>query len=202
MATDPRLRRLRDLLQERPHLRAPRTPLIKEAAVALVLREAPAPELLLIHRAEKPGDPWSGHMALPGGRREAEDPDLLGTALRETEEETGIPLARIGRVWGPLDEVSPGTRRLPPIVIAPFVVLVPAETHAVPNPDEVQSAWWVPLEALQDADAVGEILIELEGGERAFPTIRWREQDIWGLTLRILTSFLELAEQVGLGGAD
>lgn len=175
---------------------------MKESAVALILREAPHPELLLIHRAEKPGDPWSGHMALPGGRREPGDAALVETALRETEEETGIPAARVGRVWGPLDEVSPGTRRLPPIVIAPFVVLVPEGTRAVPNPDEVQSAWWVPLEALQDADAVGEILIELEGHHRAFPTIRWRERDIWGLTLRILMGFLELAEEVGLGRGD
>lgn len=200
MPSDPRLARLRDLLQARSHTRAPRTPFVEEAAVALILREAPVPELLLIHRAEKKGDPWSGHMALPGGRRDPEDSDLLATALRETEEEIGIEVSRIGRIWGPLDEVTPGSRRLPPIVIAPFVVLVPGDTRAVPNPDEVQSAWWVPLAALQDADAVGEILIELEGGPRAFPTIRWRDRDIWGLTLRILTDFLQIAEEVGLGG--
>lgn len=195
---DPRLEALRRILAARRHTRVRRRPGAWEAAVTLLLREGPRPELLLIHRADLPGDPWSGHMALPGGRRAPGDPDLLGTALRETEEETGIPVGRVGSPWGALDEVEPGTRRLPPLIIAPFVVHVPPDTPVRPDPREVQDAWWVPLAALTDADAVGEILIELEGGPQAFPSIRWRERDIWGLTLRILRHFLELAEEAGL----
>ncbi|MGH7524260.1 MAG: NUDIX domain-containing protein, partial [Gemmatimonadales bacterium] len=61
------------------------------AAVALVLAEEPD-RLLLIRRAEREGDPWSGHLALPGGRRQESDSDLLATATRETREETGIHL--------------------------------------------------------------------------------------------------------------
>ena len=199
MRHDPALRRLRELLAGRPAKRAVRSPLTREAAVALVLRRSAELELLLIHRAEKAGDPWSGHMALPGGRREADDASLVDTAARETEEETGIPLARVGEVLGALDEVAPGTRHLPPIIIAPYVALVPADTVARPSPAEVQEAWWVPLTALSSPEAVGEILIELEGGPRAFPSIRWEERDIWGLTLRILEDFLERAEEAGLG---
>ena len=65
----------------------------RHAAVALMLRERSGRlELLVIQRAEKAGDPWSGHMALPGGRREPGDRDAYDTARRETLEEVGIDL--------------------------------------------------------------------------------------------------------------
>ena len=85
-----RLDRLRRRLAEhRP--RVEDDPELLWAAVAIVL--APDPDaVLLIRRAERAGDPWSGHMALPGGRYEPKDPDLLGTALRETVEEVGVAL--------------------------------------------------------------------------------------------------------------
>ena len=62
-----------------------------EAAVSLLLRPSgDGLKFLAIKRAESEGDPWSGHMALPGGRRDAEDEDLWVTAVRETWEETGL----------------------------------------------------------------------------------------------------------------
>src|SRR5450631_3467354 len=63
-----------------------------QAAVALLLVSRPD-RLLLIRRAEREGDPWSGHLAFPGGKREAEDASLLVTAIRETAEEVGLRLA-------------------------------------------------------------------------------------------------------------
>src|SRR4051812_3842337 len=60
-------------------------PAIRRAAVAAILRDAAeGPEILFIRRAEHPQDPWSGHMAFPGGREEPGDADLLETAIRET----------------------------------------------------------------------------------------------------------------------
>jgi 8-oxo-dGTP pyrophosphatase MutT (NUDIX family) len=61
------------------------------AAVALVL--VPHPDsLLLIRRAERSGDPWSGQVGLPGGRRDPDDATLLSTAVREAVEEVGVHL--------------------------------------------------------------------------------------------------------------
>src|SRR5690606_36119637 len=146
-------------------------------------------------------DPWSGHIALPGGRRHPEDEDLLATAMRETAEETAVPLARIGRLLGALDEVEPTNPRLPPIIIAPFVLGVAPDTTAVPDPREVEAALWVPLDALRDPGAVSETLIELESGQRrAFPSLRYGEHVIWGLTPRILPHFMRIAEERGLRG--
>ena len=165
----------------------------KEAAVALLLRPCDEIELLLIKRAVHEKDPWSGHVALPGGRRDASDPDLVHTALRETLEEVGIAVDRHTAFIGALDEVAPRTPRLPPLIIAPFVFAVPRETEAKPSAQEVDAAIWVPLSALRDEGAASEILIELEGGSRSFPSLKYGEYVIWGLTHRILLQFLELA---------
>ncbi|HEX7051866.1 MAG TPA: CoA pyrophosphatase [Longimicrobiales bacterium] len=202
MVLDARLIRLRRGFEGRPARRLPRSRAGAEAAVALVLRARSELELLLIKRAEHEADPWSGHMALPGGRRDPGDADLIATAFRETAEETGIPLARIGQPLGALDEVRPGNPRLPPITIAPFVIGVPPDTTATPDPREVDAALWVPLPALRDPAAVSEILVDLEEGSRAYPSLRFGEYVIWGLTHRILVQFLELADACGVIGGE
>ena len=106
---DARLQRLMDLLSSDGGAASDPQPLEghAQAAVSLVLRTAAELEVLLIKRAESERDPWSGHMALPGGRREPGDPDLAGTAIRETAEETGVELEARGWRLGRLAEVSP-----------------------------------------------------------------------------------------------
>ena len=77
------------------------------AAVAFLLREArDGIEVLFIHRAEHPQDPWSGQMGLPGGRSEEGDADLLATAIRETREEIGVDLSLDSQTLGRLDEIQ------------------------------------------------------------------------------------------------
>lgn len=180
----------------RPPRLCPRDDTLREAAVALLVRPREQLELLLIKRAVHERDPWSGHMALPGGRRDASDEDLLHTAVRETEEEVGISVLRDADYIGALDELAPRNKRLPPIVIAPFVFAVPTTTIATAKADEVEVAIWVPLSALRDEEAASEILIELEGGSLAFPSLKFGDYVIWGLTHRILVQFLDLT--VGL----
>lgn len=162
-----------------------------------MVRPADVVELLLIERAEKEGDPWSGHMALPGGRREPGDHDLLATALRETREEVGVVVPR-ATVLGGLDELRPSARRRFSITIAPFVAVVPVETRPVPAPAEVETAIWVPLPHLASDQAVDEVLIELEEESLSLPALTYQEYVIWGLTHRILTGFMDIARAAGL----
>lgn len=194
---DPRLTTLRRALEGRPVTRLPRDPSLSEAAVLLALRPTEPLELLLIKRAEKEGDPWSGHMALPGGRRQREDADLLETALRETREETGLVVDRAA-VLGELKEVRPGSRRRFSLMVSPWVAVVDPRAEVIPAPAEVDTALWVPLPHLASEDAVDELLIELEGESRSFPALSYQEYVIWGLTHRILEDFLGLARTAGL----
>ena len=107
----------------------------RRAAVALILqvREAAAVELLMIKRATYEGDPWSGHVALPGGRQEPGDSSLEETAVRETREETAVDLARAGRILGRLDDLQPLTRVTPRFVITPVVAVLGADVPIAPS---------------------------------------------------------------------
>lgn len=189
---DIRLVDLRRVIHAHPARSAMRDDETREAAVALIVRPRAELELLLIKRATHERDPWSGHMALPGGRREQADPDLIATAIRETREEVGITLQREMDFVGALDELYPKNKRLPPLLIAPFVFEVAPDTQTTANSAEVEAAIWVPVSALRDEQAASEILIELESGATSYPSLKYGEYVIWGLTHRILVQFLEL----------
>ena len=158
-----------------------------QAAVALLL--APDPDrLLLIRRAERHGDPWSGHLALPGGRRQAADPDLLATAIRETEEETGI---RLQRGWrrAQLDDLVPRTPTLPPILVRPFVFLL-ADAVAPGVSSEVVHATWLPLAHLVAEGVYGTRRVDVRGEARLVDGYQLSEGFLWGMTERILSPIL------------
>jgi 8-oxo-dGTP pyrophosphatase MutT (NUDIX family) len=164
------------------------------AAIALVLRPSDVgePELLMIKRAEIERDPWSGHIACPGGRMDPGDRDLEHTATRETWEETGIDLTADGRVLGTLDDISPRTPTLPPIVIRPFVAVVKPEVTIVDSP-EVAEAFWVPMSAIRETTSWGKGFVPIRGvGEREVDVFRHGQYTVWGLTHRALTQFVEL----------
>ena len=167
------------------------------AAIALVLRPSDVgePELLMIKRAEIEGDPWSGHIACPGGRMDPGDRDLEHTAIRETWEETGVDLARDGRILGTLDDISPRTPTLPQIIIRPFVAAVKPEITIVESP-EVAEVFWVPLSAIRETAAWGTGLVHVRGaGERHVDVFRHGDYTVWGLTHRALTQFLSLVSE-------
>jgi len=162
-----------------------------EAAVSLIIRACEPLDFLLIKRAEHDNDPWSGHMALPGGRWEPRDSGLLGTAIRETREETGVDLAAYGMPLARLDDVSPGSPTLPPMRIAPFVFAVPGWTEASVTSHELERVHWVPLTLLHAPETSSSVRIRLSGISKSFPSYNVVDEHVWGLTHRILSGFLE-----------
>jgi 8-oxo-dGTP pyrophosphatase MutT (NUDIX family) len=173
--------------------REERAPEAQPAAVALVLSEMPnGLAALFIERATRADDPWSGQIALPGGRRDPQDADLLATAMRETLEETGVDLGVAERL-GTLDDLYPRTPHLPPVVVRPFVFSVAYAPALVPS-HEVTSAFWVPLSVLRSSQARKKVTLLLRGERRSFPAYALGEHVIWGMTERIITPFLDLVD--------
>ncbi len=166
------------------------------AAVSVILREpsergaSSLPDLLLIRRAPHDRDPWSGHMALPGGRRDPADPSLLVTAHRETLEEVDIALAEEGRVLGRLPAVVPRNAHIPPLTILPLVFAVPAGVEArIAAPHEVAELHWVSLEHLR-SPAARTSFRYAPAGDMTFPAFDVAGRSVWGLTHRVLTDLL------------
>lgn len=161
-----------------------------EAAVSLIVRATAPLELLIIKRATYEGDPWSGHMALPGGRWEPGDSGLLHTARRETWEETGIQLAEVGAPLGRLTDVTPASPRLPAMRIAPFVFGVPEDVTPSRLNYEVERVHWVAIDHLRDPRTSADVRIHFSGYSKTFPSYSVGDDHVWGLTHRILTGFL------------
>lgn len=164
-----------------------------ETSVAVLL--APGPrglDALFIRRAERAGDPWSGHIGLPGGRRDAGDADLLDTALRETREEVGVELPRAA-LLGALDDLEPSLASNPPLLIRPFVFGVESRP-VVGTSAEVTDSFWIPLDSLHAARGTATVAIR----DKALPVPCFRVANlpeglvIWGLTYRIIGGLLPL----------
>lgn len=155
-----------------------------ETSVALILSPGRSgPDILLIRRAEREGDPWSGHIGLPGGRRDPGDADRLAVALRETREEVDVSLGP-EHLLGELDDLHPRTPTLPPVCIRPFVFGLQERPAARPS-EEVAACYWLPLEDLLSRAATSEVRI----GAELVPVPCFRPAEdivIWGLTYRIL----------------
>ena len=162
------------------------------AAVAIVLhedRDAGGLAALFIHRAELAGDTWSGHIAFPGGRREARDADLVDTAIRETLEETGVDLTG-AELLAVLDDLYPRSPVLPPVVVRPFVFALEQRPPFVLS-DEVQDAFWIPLADFLKPGVLGELRVDHPGiPPRILPAYRFGKRTIWGMSERILTPLI------------
>jgi 8-oxo-dGTP pyrophosphatase MutT (NUDIX family) len=164
------------------------------AAVAIVVREgADGPQVLLIRRADHPGDAWSGHMAFPGGREDHQDEDLLATAIRETLEEVGLDLAQAGRLLGQLAPLPAIARGRPVgMTIVPFVFELVADAELLYS-EEVVEAVWVPIDPLLQGQLRTTFTVDRDGGERVdLPAHDVGGRVVWGLTYRMLDSLFEL----------
>ena len=166
----------------------------KWAAVAMLLRDGTAgPEVFFIRRAEHPSDPWSGHMAFPGGRRQADDDSLLDTAVRETHEEVGLDLLAEADQIGQLDDLQAIARGKPQeTVIRPFVFEVHRESPIRPDEKEVAEALWTPLLPLYRGEADTVRPYQWHGTQIDFPAYDVDGRVVWGLTYQMLRSFFRI----------
>lgn len=165
-----------------------------QAVIAAILRPgARGAELLLIRRAENPRDPWSGHMALPGGRRDHGDADLVDTAIREVREEVRLDLRRDAQLLGRLPPARALARgRDIDLEIFPIVYALERDISPVANPGEVQSIVWAPLHHLLSAAAQSFFEYSVPGQRLRFPAYDVDGHRIWGLTYRVLTDLLDV----------
>jgi len=166
----------------------------KWAAVAMLLRDGSAgPEVLLIRRAEHPSDPWSGHMAFPGGRQAAQDPTLLHTAMRETREEVGLDLSSQAERIGQLDDLQAIARGKPQeTVIRPFVFEVHRQSPIQVDEKEVAEALWTPLLPLYRGEVDTVRPYQWQGTQIDFPAYDVGGRVVWGLTYQMLRSFFRI----------
>ena len=163
------------------------------AAVAAVLRPGEdGAELLFIHRAEDPRDPWSGHMAFPGGRVDPGDADPFAAALRETHEEVGLDLHSVAEQIGRLSDVAAiGRGRPMNMVINPYVFAASSPAPLIPN-HEVAAVVWVPASYLADHRNRESMEYQRGGLSLELPCYRYQDRLIWGLTLGMVDELLSL----------
>ena len=168
-------------------------PAADQAAVALVFAGGDGDlRLCFIRRASHPRDPWSGQMALPGGRAAAADASLRAAAVRETREEVGLTLAG-ARYLGALPPI-PMVRAGRPLggSVAPFAFSLDGAPPALTaDPAEVAAAYWIAVRHLRDPGQRTELKLTRSGVTRRLPAVRFGRHLIWGMTYRIVTSLLD-----------
>lgn len=169
---------------------------LRQAAVACIFHAADDLRVLLMRRAAREGDRWSGQVSFPGGHAEERDADLGDTAMRETREEVGVRLDRT-RLLGRLPTRRAKARGRPVrTAITPFVFRLEAPPPLVLGP-EAAHAFWFPLERAANGDLDDELLLPAGGGQVRLPAWRFESDLVWGLTYEMLR---ELADAAARGG--
>lgn len=168
----------------------------RQAAVAAVLRENQGhTEALFILRGTSEGDPWSGHMAFPGGHLDPEDDTLRDAAERETLEEVGLDLKKFARLLGPIDQVraNPRGRNLD-MIVTPFVYALEREPGELTPNYEVADILWGSLNDMYTGDSLTTDVFNVHGEQHRFPGYGVGGHLVWGLTYRMLDQFFGMMD--------
>jgi 8-oxo-dGTP pyrophosphatase MutT (NUDIX family) len=156
------------------------------AAVAILLREdGDDYETLLVKRAIVRGDPWSGDMAFPGGKKTSQDKTLRDTVVREVSEETGLDLDSlifIGAMPVIFSSIKPDRD------VLPIVYLYKGRPDIKLNL-ELTTYRWVHLKELRASRTFAKIK-EWEG-----EVFKLGDDIVWGLTYRMLDKLLSLIDE-------
>lgn len=166
---------------------------LSHSAVAMILRQGESgADVLMIERAAREGDPWSGQMGFPGGRAEPGDSDSLHTARRETWEEIGLDTRQFTRHIGRLSDLRSHMRiGRKPLMISPHIFVIDEVPPLQPN-YEVADIVWVPLRHLAD-DANRQQLSWKRGPvSYQLPCYQYADRTIWGLSLAMLDELIPI----------
>lgn len=174
------------------------------ASVAMILRMDcdKGLEVLMIERSHIPGDPWSGHMAFPGGKKEKHDHDSSDTAIREVFEEIGLhlrPQQQLGRLS---DIITRHHDNRSLMKITPWIYyLENHHTYRFRLNHEAQSILWLPLRHLNESNrqTMQWPLIKRWGMKLSvlLPYFQFEHRKIWGLSLMMLDELSHLLEHQG-----
>jgi 8-oxo-dGTP pyrophosphatase MutT (NUDIX family) len=161
------------------------------AAVAMILRELPGDlEILFIERASNEHDPWSGHLAFPGGKVEPGE-QARQAAERETQEEIGLDLGA-ERYLGRMSDIVGANL---PVRVSCFAYgVVTASVQPVVSP-EVHDVFWVRLSDILRPEQHLMAMVGFSGVSLKVPAIVMPHADkpvLWGLTYRLVMQFLEI----------
>ena len=173
---------------------APLEPLpSKRAAVAISVRSGVSgPEILMIQRAVRQGEPWSGHMGFPGGRKDESDASDMACAKRETREEIGFDLDIYGELVCQLSDVNTGWRAdRPEMLVAPFVFKV-GSTPVFELNHEVDDTLWVPLSFLLNDANRSRHQWDWRGEVLESDAFTFDDRLIWGLSLMMIDELLQI----------
>ncbi len=191
---DARYHRIAEAVSKHPPRVLPRLSGGRAAAVAAIVRDiGDDTEVLFIRRADNPRDPWSGHMAFPGGRHEPSDEDLLATALRETREEIGVDLREVASVVGQLDDIEAIARARPTgMIIRPYVFRLERDVSIVPPTNhEVAEVLWGRLGPLVRGEADTTLRYVRDGHDLTLPAFDVAGRTVWGLTYQMLRTLFD-----------
>jgi len=165
----------------------------RAAVAALFHTDALGVRVLLMKRAVRVGDPWSGHVSLPGGRHEPTDVDLRATAVRETIEELGCDLS-VARFLGRLAPLHPNNSGPHGMEVTPYAFAVDTVPTISTGP-EATAAFWLPIDRALAGEFNATHHVPTAPGLE-FPCWRYDGHIIWGLTFRILTELLAHAGDI------
>ncbi|HVI99292.1 MAG TPA: CoA pyrophosphatase [Sphingomonas sp.] len=155
---------------------------VMPAAVLVPVTDRAEPGVILTQRTDTLSR-HAGQIAFPGGRVDPGDADVVAAALREAEEEIGLPPARV-TVIGPADRY----RTITGFEVTPIVGVVPPDLPLVPHEAEVAEVFEVPLAFLLDEANHVEASVEWQGRDRHYYEISWDGHRIWGATAAMIVN--------------
>lgn len=167
----------------------------RHASVCILVADAPpTPHICFIRRAKWDSDPWSEHIAFPGGSRQG-DETTLQTVRREVQEEVGVAIPEHAELI-PLPRLRirlAGREKL--LLLDSFVCHLTGPLPSLQCGPEVASAFWTPVSDLWDAQNLDHLTLGDQGDVLVYPAIRLRQGAVFGITLRVLTL---LSDQLGI----